>query len=490
MPQIAAGALVFLCSAAILVLEILAGRMLAPYVGVSLETYTGIIGVVLAGISLGTWAGGRLADRADPRRLLAPAVILGGGLALLAVPLVRVVGEASEGGSRNASIVLISFAGFFAPAAVLAAVTPITVKLQLRDLRETGRVVGLLSALGTAGAILGTFATGFLLIAALPSRPIVLGLGVALVAVGMAVWLWLGRRTDPFPAAALSLAVAAGVAGLVGGKSPCDWESAYFCGRIIPDAVRPSGRLLLMDTIRHSYVDLNDPRHLEFSYSRAVRDAVDSTYAPGTPLDALHIGGGGFTLPRYLAATRPGTRSLVLEIDGELVDQAKERLGLVTGPELQVKVGDARVSLRDLDDDAYDLVMGDAFGSLSVPWHLTTREFVREIRRVLRPGGIYVLNLIDFPPNDFFESEVATLLEAFPHVALVAPDYQLDGFGGNWVLVSSDRPLPLRAIRRRAAVGGDGFAVVSGERLRRLAGDAPVLRDEYAPVDQLITILE
>src|SRR5262245_14919718 len=184
MPQVVAGALVFITSAAVLVLEILAGRMLAPYVGISLETYTGIIGVVLAGISLGTWAGGRLADRLDPRRMLGPLLIAGGALAMLSVPIVNAVGESSEGSGRNATIVLLSFVGFFAPAAVLSAVTPTVVKLQLRDLGRTGSVVGRLSALGTAGAIVGTFATGFVLIAAFPVRPVVIVVGAVLIAAG------------------------------------------------------------------------------------------------------------------------------------------------------------------------------------------------------------------------------------------------------------------------------------------------------------------
>src|SRR5689334_11153987 len=163
MPRIAAGALVFLASAAVLMLEILAGRLLAPYVGISLETYTGIIGVVLAGISLGAWGGGWLADRVDPRRTLGPILMLGGALALLAVPTVRLLGEAGTD-DRTSMVLILTVAGFFPSAAVLSAVTPTVIKLQLRSLEETGRVVGRLSAIGTAGAICGTFVTGFLLI--------------------------------------------------------------------------------------------------------------------------------------------------------------------------------------------------------------------------------------------------------------------------------------------------------------------------------------
>ena len=160
------GLIVFCASAAVLVLEILAARLLAPYVGVTLETYTGIIGTVLAGIALGAWYGGRLADRFEPRRLLGPMLLLGGVLALVIVPVTTLLGAArtaTGAGGGPVVIGLLTMAGFFAPAAVLSAVTPTVVKVQLRDLAVTGRVVGQLSAIGTTGAIFGTFVTGFIL---------------------------------------------------------------------------------------------------------------------------------------------------------------------------------------------------------------------------------------------------------------------------------------------------------------------------------------
>src|SRR5919106_4234165 len=120
MPTWLAGAVVFFTSGAVLVLEILAGRLLAPYVGVRLETYTAIIGTVLAGIALGTWLGGHLADRVDPRRLVGPMMVAGGGLSVLSVPLVRAYGTPSI--AQADAIVVLAMVGFFAPAAVLSAV--------------------------------------------------------------------------------------------------------------------------------------------------------------------------------------------------------------------------------------------------------------------------------------------------------------------------------------------------------------------------------
>ncbi len=487
MPPLAAGALVFVTSAAVLVLEILAGRLLAPYVGVTLETYTGIIGTVLAGISLGTWAGGRLADRVDPRATLGPILLLGGALALCTTPLVRIVG-ATDLGAGPVAIVSLSFVGFFAPAAVLSAVTPTVVKLQLTDLGETGATVGRLSALGTAGAILGTFLTGFLLVAALPSQPIVIGVAVLLLVLGGVTTVTLGRgRSSSTALGAVSLALLGGLL-TVSLASPCEYESAYFCARILPDPERPTGRTLYLDTLRHSYVDLADPTHLEFSYAQIMGDVLAEVAPEGEPVTALHIGGGGFSLPRYLAATRPGSVSTVLELDPTLVEIATRQLGLRTGPDLRVEVGDARLGLRDQPDGSYDVVVGDAFGGQAVPWHLATREFTAGIERVLRPGGVYAINLIDYPPLGFARAEAATLQAVFEHVAVIAPPARLDrAEGGNFVLVASDEPIDAAAITARNRRRGDDDEVATGARLERFVGDAPVLTDDYAPVDQLLT---
>ena len=446
-----AGAIVFTASGAVLVLEILAGRLLAPYVGVSLETFTAIIGVVLAGIALGSWLGGRLADRIDPKVLLPAALALGGAAAIASVPIIRALGPAALSADPP-TIVVLAAAGFFVPSALLSAATPLVVKIQLGSLAETGRIVGRLSALGTAGSLVGVFLTGFVFVAEFAITPVVIALGLVLVAGGAGLWFHLGRRQPGRAVAAGVLlgVLASGVA--VAARPPCDVETTYYCASVLRDVDRPSGRLLVLDDLRHAYVDLDDPTYLEFSYTQLLGDVVDGAWPAGEPIDAVHLGGGGFTIPRYLAATRPGSAGLVLELDPGVVELAEDELGLVPSDQLRIVTGDARVDLRDVPDDSADLVVGDAFGGRAVPWHLTTTEFVRDIQRVLRDDGIYAQNVIDQQPLGFLRADVATLRDVFAHVAVLGPPGRFDGSGGgNTIVLASDAPIPAAAILARNA---------------------------------------
>ena len=470
----AAAALVVLSSASTAALEIVVQRLVVPYVGLTLDTSTAAIGVALAGIAVGTYLGGRAADRVDPRRTIGPALVVAGVLVLLARPLALLLGPAYRGGGPSAAVLLTTVA-VAAPIAVLATIPPAVVKARLADLGETGSVVGRIEALSTVGALTGTFVTGYVLLGA-SSTAVILGtIGTVLLVVGALVTALHRRSGARLPAGPAGLAVLVAAGALVAVPGECEYETRYYCGRVetVPTGA-PTERLLRLDNLRHAVVDLADPTALSFAYTQRFAEVVDAVHPGGEPLDALHLGGGGFTMPRWLAATRPGSASTVLELDPGVVRIGRERLGLDEVPDLTVRTGDARTSLTGEPTDGHDVVIGDAFGSLSVPWHLTTVEFLTEVRRVLRPGGVYALNVIDNPPLEFVRAQTATLAAVFDHVAVLGEADQLAGDrGGNFVLVASDVPLPPQLVREGA--GADW------------AGDAPVLTDDRAPVDQLIT---
>ncbi|MFC0526552.1 fused MFS/spermidine synthase [Phytohabitans kaempferiae] len=491
LPPKLAAALVFLASGAVLVLETAALRLVGPYVGVTLQVTSAVIGVALGAIAYGAWLGGFLADRQDPRRLLAPALVLAAIATAVTLPVVRWAGEGLRG-SADTGIILLTALAIFVPAALLSGVTPLVVKLQLGDLKRTGQVVGKLSSIGTLGGITATLVTGFVLVAALPTSTIIVSVAVLLAAVGIALGVYL-RRRDPLPGPNRTRAVLA-VVGLAGAglstvaPNPCDIETAYHCASVVEDPGNPFGRVLMLNSARHSYVDLANPRHLEFAYTQWIGAVADAMAPEGQPLDTLHVGGGGFTMPRYLNATRPGGTNEVYEIDGGLVDLARSELELRTGPDLTPVVGDARVLVTARPSASVDLVVGDAFGHLVVPWHLATREMAEQIHRTLRPTGVYAQNVIDYPPLRFVRAEMATVADVFPHVALIGPPEALAGEeGANFVIVASDSPLPLDDIRAHLTSNvQEPVRVLAGADLEAFVRDARVLTDEFAPVDQLL----
>lgn len=268
--------------------------------------------------------------------------------------------------------------------------------------------------------------------------------------------------------------------------SPCDTQTEYYCVTIRADADRPSGRTLVLDDLRHSYVDLDDPTHLEFWYIRRIVDAIEEL-GPSGPLDIVHVGGGAMTVPAYVQSTRPGSQQTVLEIDGELVEVVNDEFDRRTGPGtgVEVVVGDGRQALRDLPDDSADVIVGDAFGSRSVPWHLATTEFVEDVDRVLRPGGVYVANVIDGPRQRFLASYAATIGTQFEQVGVMLGESPALGGNGNSVIIASDETFSVDGLdRRRTAVGDGGrFADERDDVL----DEGLILRDDFAPVDQLLT---
>ncbi|HYJ21916.1 MAG TPA: fused MFS/spermidine synthase [Solirubrobacterales bacterium] len=480
LPPPAAAALVFVAAGAVLMLEILAVRLLAPYVGLTLETTTSIIGAALAGIAAGAAVGGYFADRTDTRRLIVGLLIGGGLLTLLTVPAVRWLGPGARGDGDLAALG-ITLIALVPAAAVLSAVSPAVAHLQLHDLRASGTIVGRLSAWATAGALIGTFGTGFVIVPLMPVGAAVLVIGAGLILAGII----LGSSSRVLsPAMIVGMVVAAGALGVLTGSStsPCEEETEYHCVNVKSEPAL-SGYHLVLDGELNSYVDPEQPARLAYPYTHWMADAINSTSPLKAPLDVVFVGGGAFTLPRWLRATRPGSRARVLEVDGEVVEFVEERLGLDPWPRLSIAVGDARIGILDVPDNSADVVVGDAFSGLTVPWHLTTREWMAEVRRVLRPGGLYTLNMIDYKPLSLLKAEMATLLEAFADVRLVSfPDPEGRPAGGSAVLLASDRPLP-------AGAGSNAEGALTYEQgvVEEIAAGAEPLRDDYAPVDQLLT---
>jgi hypothetical protein len=250
---------------------------------------------------------------------------------------------------------------------------------------------------------------------------------------------------------------------------------------LVPDGDRPRAYTLLLDGAPQSHVDLDDPTYLDFEYVRRMAIAIDLAAPAGQPLRVLHLGGGGLSLPRYIATTRPGSQQRVVEVDGALVEFVRRELPWPRDPRLRVRVGDARQVLESTRSAAYDLIVSDVFAGARTPAHLASAEFAGEVARALAPDGTYLVNIADGPPLGYARGQVATVRAVLPCACLAADSAVLRGRRyGNLVLVAARTEPPVGELARRVA--GDWFPgrVVHGDELERFVAGAPVVDDAAA----------
>jgi len=254
---------------------------------------------------------------------------------------------------------------------------------------------------------------------------------------------------------------------------------------LVPDPDRPQSWTLLVQGTPQSHVDLLDPTRLEFEYVRWLGHVADLIATPAAPLNVLHLGGGAWTLARYVAATRPGSRQRVVELDGALIDLVRKRLPS-DGRGIRVRTGEARDVLGSLGAGSADLVVVDVFAGARIPAHLTSVEFVADAARVLRPGGSYAANLADGAPLAFARGQAATVAEVFPSTALIGSPQVLRGRRfGNIVLLGSRAALPVGDLGRRTASDPFPARVVGGADFGRFLAGARPVTDATATVSPL-----
>jgi spermidine synthase len=475
-----------------MILELVAGRMIAPHVGVSLYTWTSVIGVILAGISLGNFVGGKLADRFASLQLLGTLYILAAASSLAVLWTDHIYRITPNDWPVVVEIIAITSALFFVPSTILGMISPLVAKLAVSDLAKTGSTVGNIYAAGALGSIVGTFATGFVLIAWFGTYTIVWGVGLLLGAMGL-VFFFGGR----WQAIALVAIIAAGSSVYAVNqqwlKSSCLLETNYYCIKINEEQQAGQDvRLLVLDHLVHSYVNLNDPTQLVYGYEKMYAELAQYQAARKTPLRVLGIGGGGYTFPRYVEAIYPNSVVGVVEIDPGVTEIAYSQLGLPRTSKIVSYNEDARLFFARPPTMKYDLILGDAFNHYSVPYHLTTKEFDDRVHEWLASDGLYIINIIDGPQGDLMRAYVNTLRQSFKHVYL-APgmDSWRTQTRMTHVIVASDTALDTDALR--FFDGGDDSvyfanALLSPDALQELLDEAPktILTDQFAPVDNML----
>jgi spermidine synthase len=387
---------------------------------------------------------------------------------------------------------------FLVPVLLLGTISPQVIRLVITDVDHAGRVAGRVYAWSTAGAIVGTFATGWLLISWLGVFRLIFIAGVTLLGLAIVVGFW--RRWAPM--AIGSAVAAAAVLGLVTTgqvTSRCTMETNYFCIRVYDDALKDDGvRVLVLDHLIHSFVKLDDPGYLGYGHEKVQVELTHHVAATPPAPKVLLIGGGGYTYPRWVEAFVPTAAIDVVEIDPGVTETAYLHLGLARDTRIRSFNLDGRQYVHELaPKGSYNIVVQDAVNDLSVPYHIMTREYNDDIRDVMTPDGIYLLSVIDlYAEGQLLRAALRTMRETFPHVHLLAeqPSWRSGGGASVFVIYGSNRPLDLEAVARTWATrGGAGSAIAvlpDAELDAYLAAGPPIiLTDQYAPVDNLISIL-
>jgi spermidine synthase/MFS family permease len=536
LPVVAVGVAVFLSGGVLLGLEIVASRVLAPYFGSSLFVWGALIGVVLAGLSIGYWAGGALADRHPSPYLLIGAITAGAGL-VLAIPIIdewvleRIV-RWDPGPRLNPLLATIALFG--APSVVLGGVSPMAVRLVTRSLDRVGRSAGRLFAISTTGSIAGTFATAFWLVPELGTDQ-VLAVGAVTLLVAAAT-IAVGSRLLA-PAVALAAAAAACIPVVLAfepeqgatlrGASARNWSPLYrerevrrpnvldpasvdgngFTVRFAKDTryhrlvVADDGdsRYLRFDSSFQSGMYLKDPFRTRFRYTDYLDLGI--AYNPDAR-NVLFVGLGGGSAPKRMWRDFPRLDLHVVELDADVVDTAYRWFALPRDDRLSVSVEDGRRWLQR-DDRRWDVIVIDAFYADSIPFHLTTVEFLELARSRLTPGGVIVSNIIGAIAGEqsrLLRSMTRTYRTVFPTVAVHPVNLQGDADPENIrniILVATEAAAPSKSsladrwqdLRQRSRGAPDLTRAFRDRWEHDLPlADVPLLTDDYAPTDALLLL--
>jgi len=488
-------AVVAATSFCMMMLEMVASRMLAPTFGVSLLSWTGIFAVVLTGISVGNYLGGHIADRWPRQEVFAGWLLAAGLVCLLSALVNRVLVQFGVFAHQGlvSQVVLHTAVVFFPPVVLLGTLSPQVMRLAMADLRHAGRTAGRISAWSTVGALVGTFLTGWLLISLVGVYALVLVAATGLVV--LAAVLGNARRRPRFGAAVTCvLMVGAALTHLGMFTSSCSVETDYYC--IVVSETEQDGhqlKVMNLDRLTHSVSKVEDPAHLYYSHWKVQAELVRLSASRTPSPRVLIIGGGGYTVPRWVETFVPSAQIEVVEIDPAVTEVALRDFGVGPNTRIRSYNMDGRQYIQELaEPGAYDLVIQDAVNDLSVPYHLMTREYDALVRRLLKPEGSYLLTLIDDPTRgELLGSAVVTMQQAFPTVQVLTPANKRSNRRGLFIIAGSNRPLDMEAVGRVVAEQGAGPSItkaLSDEELRALLaqGSPTLLTDRYAPVDDLM----
>ena len=490
------GATVFLSSAILLVLEITAGRLIAPYVGVTIYSWTSIIGVILAGLSLGNWLGGRWADSGGGEKTTGIVLALSGVFSLFSLLSLALVAPLLQNSTLDlvSSSFLYVLCMFFIPSVLLGIPTPLLTTLALQLDQRTGHVVGRMHALAALGSIIGTFVTGFVLIQYVGSRNVIILSAVLLFILALPFFRGMSKRVTLGIVTATVL-----VTWLTqhqqGFANPCEHESNYFCLRVVDASEQApfgSARALVLDHLIHGINHDSAPDMLIAPYVHLMQELVLQHFEAQSdrPLSYFFAGGGSYTQPRAVLAMSSDAEVTVAELDPMVTDVVQKQMFVDTGG-MQVIHGDARTTLYRLTDRKFDVVVTDAFHDIAIPYHLVTREFIQLAKSRMHEDGLFTTNVVDaFPNPRMVKSLMKTLQQEFDYVDVWLDDLPDQAQRMTFVLSASNKPFASDLLYASQGFQRRWFRINtpllnSGTPLQEL----PVFSDDYVPVERMIADL-
>jgi tetratricopeptide (TPR) repeat protein/MFS family permease len=506
------GATVFFSSACIMVLELVAGRLIARHLGSSLYTWTSVIGVVLAGITVGNYLGGRIADRFPARKTLAVLLGISSVACVVIVILNNLTGEWIWLWKLSwpAHVLTHVFLVFMLPSTLLGTISPVVAKMALDQGLPTGRTVGDIYAFGAAGSIAGTFLAGFYLIAAMGTIAIIWMVAAALLL--MAVLYWSRLRT-------LYLWAVIFLALMTMAMTPARWAESTGSSLALREKPNPTvlyedesqysyiavkriseivdRREFMLDKLTHSKIVMDDILDLQYPYEQVYAAVTHLAGRNKNKISVLSIGGGGYVFPRYVEKVWPGSRIDVAEIDPLVTEAAILAFGLERNTSINIFTMDARNYVDELlqkkrtdgQIPRYDFIYGDAFNDYSVPYQLTTKEFNDKIAQILTDDGVYMINLIDIYDSGFFLGAVVkTLQQTFPYVYAIAEDRSRPARRDTFVVIAAKQKFNLENLTSEKPVAGLNLWILNDSEIETLKKKTHeiVLTDDYAPVENIL----
>ncbi|HAN09881.1 MAG TPA: spermidine synthase [Clostridiales bacterium] len=474
---------VFICGAMVMILELVAARIIAPFVGTSSYVWTSLIGVILGSMSFGYWLGGKLSDK-NPKQSTLAIIIFSAAFCIGITTFINLFvmqSVVSYINDMRVAAILSTLFLFAIPSILLGMVSPYAVKLSMVDVEKSGSIVGNLYALSTVGSIVGTFLAGFVLIPCLGSERILLLITIILILTSSILYLKTNYKINTILIIILIPMIMLPTPStlIFAEANIIDANTEY--SRIWIYPTKHNNKDIKIMQIGNEYssgMNINDDE-LAFEYTKYYRLAEH--FSPNFR-KALMIGGAAYSYPKYYIKKYQDAMLDVVEIDPQVTELARKYFNLKDDPRLRIFHEDGRIFLNNTKNK-YDVIYGDAFRAKSVPYHLTTKEATEKMYNALTDNGVAIINLIspiEGAKGKFLRSELATYKSIFPQVYLFLVEDVNNGLMNQNIMLVA---LKTNDVKEFNSEDDELNSFLKHLYKKEITNDVPILTDDFSPVE-------